>query len=437
MARTNWAAFISYSKRDRAIARRLHAALETAGLRSWMDASNLQAGERLTQNVEAAIADASCVVVLLTPFANESKWVQKEVELACALDKPVFLVSVRNIAPAEWFPESIRDQVRIDAGASLTQASRREIIQRVYHTDRGGIPVISILNMKGGVGKTTLAYHLFGCLHDHRKVSMLLVDLDPQHNLSQLMVPTTRMEAAWGSGRSVLSAFEPVQAEGFAKDRDLATINPDGKVPSPEQIAIPLRPASKRPLRLDIALGHFEIVKLSLRATPAERDKLVQNFKTFIEQARRSYGIVVIDLNPGASFLTEAALSVSTHIVAPVRPDRYSKRGLELLDRLMEGAFRITNSPERIAIVNGRQRSGSQAVLRDERAVIDDIRSRGNWRTLEAEIGESDVLKARPRAARADEDLTHFMAHKTWHNSRSIRAELMAAADEIAVELGV
>lgn len=435
MARTNWAAFISYSKRDRTIARRLHAALETAGLRTWMDANNLQAGERLTANIEAAIADASCAVVLLSPHANESKWVQKEVELAVSLEKPVFLVSLRNIAPAEWFPEAIRDQVRIDAGASLTQACQREIVQRVYHTDRGGIPVISILNMKGGVGKTTLAYHLFGCVHDHRKVSMLLVDLDPQHNLSQLMVPTTRMEAAWGAGKSILSAFEPVQAEGFSSTRDLATINVEGKVPSPEQIATPLRPPSKRPLRLDIVLGHFEIVKLSLRASPEQREKLVQNFKTFIEQARRTYGMVVIDLNPGASFLTEAALTASTHIVAPVRPDRYSKRGLELLDRLMEGAFRLPNSPERLAIVNGRQRSGSAAVLRDERSVIDDIR--GLWRTLEAEVGESDVLKARPKAARADEDLTHFMAHKTWHNGAAIRAELVAAANEIAAELGV
>lgn len=59
------------------------------------------------------------------------------------------------------------------------------------------------------------------------------------------------------------------------------------------------------------------------------------------------------------------------------------------------------------------------------------------WRTLEAEIGESDVLKARPRAARADEDLTHFMAHKNWHNGHAIRAELIAAAQEIALEFGV
>ncbi len=435
MARTNWAAFVSYSKRDKAIARRLHATLENAGLRTWMDSSKLSAGEQLTKNIEEAITEASCVVVLLSPDSNASDWVRKEVEFACRQEKPIFLVSIRNVPPADWFPEDIRDQIRIDAGASLTQASRREIIDRVYHTDRGGIPVISVLNMKGGVGKTTLAYHLFGCLHDHRKVSMLLVDLDPQHNLSQLMVPTSRMEAAWGAGKSILSAFEPVQTDGFAQNRDLASINADGRVPSPEQIAIPLRPTLKRPLRLDIALGHFEIVKLSLRATTEDREKLAHNFKAFIEQARRSYGMVVIDLNPGASFLTEAALSVSTHIVAPVRPDRYSKRGLELLDRLMQGAFRIGNTPERIAIVNGKQRSGSAAVMRDERAVIDEIRK--SWRVLDSEIGESDVLRARPRAARADEDLTHFMAHKSWHNAQAIRAELVAAAKEIAVELGV
>lgn len=435
MPRNNWAAFISYSKRDRALARKLHAALETGGLRTWRDAENLQIGALLTENIKSAIADASCVVVLLTERANQSAWVRKEVEFAVSLEKPIFLVSIRGEAPAEWFPETIRDQVRVDGGASLTQSSRREIVQRVYQTDRGGIPVVSMLNMKGGVGKTTLAYHLFGCVHDHRKVSMLLVDLDPQHNLSQLMVPTSRMDAAWGAGRSVLSAFEPIQYEGFSLHRDLTAINVEGRVPSPEQVALSLRPPGKRPLRLDIALGHFEIVKLGLRATPDERSRLIENFSAFIEQARRTYGLVVIDLNPGASFLTEAALGISTHILAPVRPDRYSRRGLELLDRLINGAFRLPKVPERLAIVNGRQRSGSAAMLRDERAVIGEIRAM--WRTLESEIGESDVLRARPRPARVDEDLTHFMAHKGWHNGVSIRKELIAAAKEIATEFGV
>jgi chromosome partitioning protein len=401
-----------------------------------MDAAALQAGDQLTAEVRKGIGDAACVVVLLTENSNRSDWVRKEVEFAVGLEKPVFLLSIRSAAPAEWFPAALQDQVRIDGGASLTKASQRELIQRVYQTDRGKIPVVSMLNMKGGVGKTTLAYHLIGCLHDHRKVNVLLIDLDPQHNLTQLMVPMSRMDAAWDLGRSVLSAFEPSRLSGFGnRIGDLTHVNPMGVVPPPENIALPLRPSAKRSLRLDIAIGHFEIVKFSLNLSSEHREQLLENFRLFVEQARRTYGLVIIDLNPGASFLTEAALRCSTHILAPVRPDRYSKRGLELVDRLMAGAMRLERVPNRLAVVNGIKRAGNRAVKDPERQVVNEIREL--WPTLSSELGESDLLRARPRTPRADEDLTYWMAHQPWHSGSAIRSELISTANELAAELGV
>jgi cellulose biosynthesis protein BcsQ len=146
---------------------------------------------------------------------------------------------------------------------------------------------------------------------------------------------------------------------------------------------------------------------------------------------------VVIDLNPGASFLTEMALNVSSHLLAPVRPDRYSKRGLELLTKLMEKAYRLKRQPQRMAVVNGFHRSGNRSVLDAEEDVIKDIRA-SNWPTLQSRIGHSDLLQARKRLANPNEDLTHWLAHKQWHvGGGAIRDELFKAADELASELGV
>ena len=48
--------------------------------------------------------------------------------------------------------------------------------------------VISLLNMKGGVGKTTLAVNLAWHTYSRSKKRALLVDLDPQFNASQYMM---------------------------------------------------------------------------------------------------------------------------------------------------------------------------------------------------------------------------------------------------------
>ena len=49
-------------------------------------------------------------------------------------------------------------------------------------------PVVAVLNMKGGVGKTTISAHVMRVLYHIHQVKTLLVDLDPQFNLSQALI---------------------------------------------------------------------------------------------------------------------------------------------------------------------------------------------------------------------------------------------------------
>ncbi|MBT9446086.1 MAG: AAA family ATPase [Hyphomonadaceae bacterium] len=433
-----YAAFVSYSRQDKPRAKRLAAALEVGGLRTWIDQKNLQAGDALTNEITDAIEQASCFVLLLTEKSNDSDWVHKEVEVARTAGKKIIIVAMRNIEPSPKFHADIHDLVRIPGGVNLTQAAKGQAVLAVWAANRNRTPVVSVLNMKGGVGKTTLSFHLFGCMQERRKVSILLIDLDPQHNLSQLMVPTKQIDDAWARGQSVMSMFEPSQINGWTAPADnLLSFNFDGELAKPDQVSIPLKPRDAKKPRFDIVLGHFEVVKYSLSEAAEHRDTLIRNFEKFLDWAKSSYGLVVIDLNPGASFLTEVALNVSSHLLAPVRPDRYSKRGLELLTKLMDKAYRLKRQPQRMAVVNGFHRSGNRAVVEAEVDVIKDIRE-SNWPTLKAKIGHSDLLQARKRLANPNEDLTHWLAHKQWHaGNGAIRDELFKAADELAGELGV
>lgn len=54
----------------------------------------------------------------------------------------------------------------------------------------GAMQVIAFMNMKGGVGKTTLAVNIAYALADLRKNNVLLIDCDPQFNATQCLVKT-------------------------------------------------------------------------------------------------------------------------------------------------------------------------------------------------------------------------------------------------------
>ena len=60
--------------------------------------------------------------------------------------------------------------------------------------------VVSFINYKGGVGKTTSAYHVACCLAQHHSQKVLMIDIDPQTNLTFLCatVPMAKsQDALW------------------------------------------------------------------------------------------------------------------------------------------------------------------------------------------------------------------------------------------------
>jgi hypothetical protein len=74
--------FLSYSRRNARIMRRLRADLTAAGFTVWTD-ENLQPGTpQWMSAIETAIRSAMCAIVLLTPDAKKSEWVEKELATA-------------------------------------------------------------------------------------------------------------------------------------------------------------------------------------------------------------------------------------------------------------------------------------------------------------------------------------------------------------------
>ncbi len=82
-------AFISYSRSDGPYVARLAEWLRAAGIPVWAD-QNIEYGEAWTQQIEKNLDAASAVIVVMTPSARDSLWVNREIARAERKNKPVF-----------------------------------------------------------------------------------------------------------------------------------------------------------------------------------------------------------------------------------------------------------------------------------------------------------------------------------------------------------
>ncbi len=84
--------FISYSKQNIDFARYLRALLEAEGCLVWMDEVRLQPSARWWKEIEESITACAAFIVVMSPEAQESDWVEREILLAERLRRPLFPV---------------------------------------------------------------------------------------------------------------------------------------------------------------------------------------------------------------------------------------------------------------------------------------------------------------------------------------------------------
>ncbi|GAM99142.1 chromosome (plasmid) partitioning protein ParA [alpha proteobacterium U9-1i] len=347
------AAFISCSGEDLEQAKVLENLLDHAGLPAWVYTKPLT-GSQFPTEITEAITTSSCVIVLVSPSSASSAWVGRELHFAQENGIPIVPVLVKPTPTNSALHLRIAGMSRIDATKGFAGEAFDELCRAVKAHYRRLNPIVAVMNMKGGVGKTTLSANIFGGLFKWRHKNVLLVDLDPQYNLTQLLVHQRTHLALVEQDRSVISAFEPGRPLGReSPTRELTKISTfDGAPIDPTEIAHRLEFDPDSRARFDLILGQFEIAKYTLPQNTRRVDACMAYFKRFLDLARSKYDLVVIDVSPASSHLTLAAVSAATHVLAPVRPDKYSLRGLKAMRRLMDELFALEEQPEFLAVMN-------------------------------------------------------------------------------------
>ena len=118
--------FISYAREDQAYARELAADLRAHGLGVWMD-DRIDFGDRWWQTIVQAVRASAAVIVVMTPAAEQSEWVEREVMLALDEDKPVFPLLLQG----KRFPILITKQFANVSGGQMPPDSFYERLARV------------------------------------------------------------------------------------------------------------------------------------------------------------------------------------------------------------------------------------------------------------------------------------------------------------------
>ncbi len=193
---------------------------------------------------------------------------------------------------------------------------------------------ISIINFKGGVGKTTLAFHLGTglALLDAR---VLLVDMDHQSSLSILCLRSATWQQTVKDGKTVDRIFRPF-------------IGQLSELPGREIIVqSPMKHLGSAYVAMDIAPASLQLDDVEIELTATHQGNAIQsewNKRTllcrWIEETGidKEYDYIIFDCPPATKIVSQNAIAASHGYVVPVVPEAVMERGApHLVDMMKSG----------------------------------------------------------------------------------------------------
>ena len=204
---------------------------------------------------------------------------------------------------------------------------------------------IAVFNNKGGVGKTTLAYHLAYALAEMGHKT-LLVDLDPQCNLTLYGLTPEELHGIWNTEDDFIDDFararKKISTEGFEEIvKGIRSIHfllkptEDGT----SDLDHPSKPLELHPNlglipgRLSIHMFENKMAKMwseVYRGDPQAIRLITKIRNIFKEYARTfSYEFIVIDTSPSLGILNKVIISTVDGFIIPCMPDMFSLYGIQ------------------------------------------------------------------------------------------------------------
>ncbi len=190
------------------------------------------------------------------------------------------------------------------------------------------VPVLTFFNNKGGVGKTSLVYHLAWMMSE-MGYPVLACDLDPQTNLTSMFLSESQLENIYEYGDGAMSASNTI----FRCVKPLMEVG-DLQNPLLQKITSTLHLIPG-----DLALAGFEddlsaVWPNALGSSNLYRSfRILTAFSTIMQNGAKQMeaSIILADVGPNLGAINRSALIATDYVVVPLGADLFSLQGLRNL----------------------------------------------------------------------------------------------------------
>ena len=196
---------------------------------------------------------------------------------------------------------------------------------------------VSIINLKGGVGKSTLTMLLGEFLAFRHSKNVLLIDMDAQGNLSYCMIPRLQIGRQQAEGRTTFHLLRAGLESGGLDVRNYIT--------QPPLVVSNIARWSTHGTKIHMVISTPDVAQLDSvlldmwaagRPMPREMERTLVRA---IEPVADMYDYILIDCPPGLSIFSSAALVASDYYITPIIPEPLSLEGVGLV-RTRQGQLR-------------------------------------------------------------------------------------------------
>jgi chromosome partitioning protein len=255
------------------------------------------------------------------------------------------------------------------------------------------VPVLTFFNNKGGVGKTSLVFHLSWMLSmlGHRIVA---IDLDPQANLTSAFLPEEELEMLWeplvaGDSATIYQCLRPLTEVGDIRAPQTQQINP----------RLHLIPG-------DLALAGFEDFLSQEWSNALGSGSLFRPFRvssSFWQVAQmaaqeHSADLILADVGPNLGAINRSALIATDHVVIPLAADLFSLQGLRNLGPTLRAwradwSKRLANWPQpSFSLPGGRMKPVGYILMQHGERLSRPVQAYQKWAERIPETYKTSVL---------------------------------------------
>lgn len=269
--------------------------------------------------------------------------------------------------------------------------------------------IVSIINYKGGVGKTSLTANM-GAELAFRGKKILLMDLDAQASLTFSFIKPDNWSKNFSSDKTIKAWFDSFDSASQIPLQSLAY--------KPPQFS---RYWSSNGGDLHLIPSHLGLINVDLElATNLGGANLSQAKKNFIGVHRRltegleaiastnDYDIVLIDCPPNFNIVTKTAIIASDYILVPTRPDELSTLGIDYLMRSIKDLLKDYNdyievddngdhqkiSPSIVGVVFTMIQEYRQKPISAQRTYIERVKANSGYNVFKSYIKRNDTIFA-------------------------------------------